>query len=71
MNENTTPTPHPEVEVKLTGRDGNAFAIIGAVERGLRQAGFTDDSTRWAFWAQESGSYDELLQRAMKTVTVL
>lgn len=67
----TTPTPHPEVEVQLSGRDGNAFAIIGAVERGLTRAGYTNDATLWTFWSMEAGSYDELLRRAMQTVTVL
>ena len=29
----------PNVTVKLTGTDGNAFAILGNVERAMRKAG--------------------------------
>jgi hypothetical protein len=60
----------PNITVKLSGRDGNAFAIIGAVTKALRANGveskdvkqFTDDAM--------SGDYNHLLQVAMKTVNV-
>jgi hypothetical protein len=29
---------YPEVEVELVGQDGNAFAILGAVSKGMRRA---------------------------------
>ena len=29
----------PEITVQLTGKDGNAFMIIGLVQRALRDAG--------------------------------
>jgi len=67
----TKPKPHPEVEVQLSGEDGNAYAIIGAVAKGLRRAGHPEDATRWNTWAMQSESYDQLLRRAMRTVTVL
>jgi len=61
---------YPEIEVQLSGTDGNAFAIIGTVTRALRRAGvsadevsaFTDDAT--------SGDYDHVLQTAMRWVDV-
>jgi hypothetical protein len=32
--------PHyPHIRVKITGRDGNAFAILGTVLRAMRKAG--------------------------------
>jgi hypothetical protein len=30
---------YPEIEVKLSDNDGNAFAIMGAVRQALRRAG--------------------------------
>ena len=34
---------YPEIEVQLTGRDGNAFAVMGAVIDGLRQGGVSKE----------------------------
>jgi hypothetical protein len=36
-------TTKPKPRVKLIGRDGNAFAILGACRRALRRAGYTED----------------------------
>jgi hypothetical protein len=60
----------PEVEVQLTGQDGNAFNIIGRVSRALKQAGMPAEATEFTNRAFSAGSYDELLQLAMETVTV-
>lgn len=63
-------TRFPNVDVQLTGSDGNAFAIIGAVAKGLRRAGETEAATEFSNNAMDCGSYDELLQLAMATVNV-
>ena len=34
----------PNVKVKLTGGDGNAFAVISAVKRALKNAGLKDEA---------------------------
>ncbi len=34
---------HPEVKVQLTGRDGNAFAILEAVRKAMRRGGISGD----------------------------
>ena len=61
---------HPEVVVRLTGTDGNAFAILGAVTRALARAGVAK-AERDAFLAEAtSGTYDNLLATAMRWVTV-
>ena len=40
----TKPTPrHPEVEVQLTGEDGNVFLVLGRVSRALKRAGYEDE----------------------------
>jgi|TARA_Y100000296_G_C5123502_1_gene231634 hypothetical protein len=62
--------PKYDVEVQLTGEDGNAFAILAAVIRGLRKAGASaveiDDFRKEAM----SGDYDALLRTAMRWVNV-
>ena len=61
---------YPDIEVQLSGEDGNAFAILGLVRRELRRAGVSEDDCA-AFTAEAtSGDYDHLLQTVMKTVNV-
>lgn len=60
----------PRVRVKLTGTDGNAFAVLGSVTRALKAAGvpaedvarFVDEATR--------GDYDQLLATCVRWVAV-
>ena len=59
---------YPEVEVQLTGQDGNALVIIGAVSRELRRVGidpapFVEEAT--------AGDYDHVLRTCLRWVTVL
>jgi hypothetical protein len=61
---------HPEVEVQLTGGDGNAFAVLGVVRKALVDAGHHDEVE--AFFAEATiGDYDHLLRTCMRWVTVL
>jgi hypothetical protein len=60
---------YPDVSVQLTGEDGNAFAIIGAVAKALRRAGHADAVPEFQAEAM-SGDYDHLLQTAMAYVDV-
>ena len=61
---------YPEVEVQLSGEDGNAFAIMGAVSKALRRAGIEREQVE-AFKAEATaGDYDHLIQTAMRWVTV-
>lgn len=61
----------PDVDVRLTGVDGNAFAVIAAVTKALRKAGvdraeineFTSEAT--------AGDYNHLLRTCMTWVNVL
>ena len=62
-------TKHPDVDVTLTGKDGNAFAIMGEVSRALRRAGYGDDVDQY-MQESMSGDYDHLLQTAMRWVNV-
>lgn len=60
---------YPDVQVQLTGEDGNAFAVLGRVARAMRRAGHGDAVE--AFMAEAtSGDYDHLLATAMNWVDV-
>ena len=61
---------YPEIEVQLTGQDGNAFAIMGAVSTALRKGGVPKDEINEYTKESMSGDYDNLLRTAMSWVTV-
>ena len=56
-------------KVKLTGEDGNAFAIMGAVSKALKKAGLYDKADEYMKKAT-SGNYDNLLTVSMEYVDV-
>ena len=66
-----------DIDVKLLGTDGNAFAILGKVQRALKQAGvpkidvdrFTSDAIAGDYDAT-AGDYDHLLRTCMIWVHV-
>lgn len=62
---------YPEIEVQLTGNDGNAFSIIAAVQKELRRHPEAKDEISEFQKEAMSGDYDHLLQTCMKWVTVL
>jgi len=62
---------YPEIEVQLTGQDGNAFAVIGAVRKALRRAGIGQDEIALFTNEATAGDYDHLLATCMKWVVVL
>lgn len=61
---------YPAVSVQLSGADGNAFAIMGRVQRALRQEVGAEAAHEFTTAAFNCHSYDELLQLAMTTVNV-
>jgi len=72
MSASANPNPeirHPEITVRLTGIDGNAYAILGAVRTALRTAGHADEVA--VFLAEAtSGDHAHLLATCMRWVTV-
>lgn len=62
---------YPEIEVQLTGNDGNAYAIMGSVRRALKRAKISSDEIDEYMKQSMSGDYDNLLRVAMSWVTVL
>ena len=58
------------VQVQLSGEDGNAFAIIAKVNRALRDAGATPEEMSQYQQESMSGDYDNLLRVASQWVEV-
>lgn len=61
---------YPNVKVKLSDEDGNAFVIIGRVRRALNRANVAPDEVEKFSEEAMSGDYDHLLQTAMRWVDV-
>lgn len=61
---------YPDVEVQLSGEDGNAFSIIGRVSRELRKAGAPAEEVERFREEAMSGDYDNVLQTCFKWVEV-
>lgn len=61
---------YPDIEVELSGQDGNAFMIIGRVQRALRNAGVDkEEITRYVDEAT-SGDYDNVIQTTARWVEI-
>lgn len=60
----------PNVVVKITGKDSNAFSIMGDVAKKLRKGEATADQIKQFYEEATSGDYDHLLQVVMKWVYV-
>lgn len=70
MAEQSNQIKYPNVKVKLIGRNGNAFFIMGTVQRALRDAGAPDDDIKAYVEESQSGDYGHLLRTAMRWVNV-
>jgi hypothetical protein len=62
--------PRFNVGVRLIGEDGNAFAILGKVQKALREAGATKAEVDEYYAEATSGDYDNLLRVSMAWVDV-
>ncbi|HEX5010788.1 MAG TPA: hypothetical protein VFY71_10325 [Planctomycetota bacterium] len=59
-----------DIHVQLTGRDGNAFAALGAVTAALKRAGVEKAGCDAFVTEATAGDYDHLLATAMRWVDV-
>ena len=57
------------VHCKLVGEDGNAFAILGRIEREMHRARWTKEEIDVFQKEATSGDYDHLLQTAIRYTT--
>lgn len=62
--------PKYQVEVQLSGNDGNAFSIMGAVQKALKAEGATKAELDQYLAESMAGDYDNLLRVAMAWVEV-
>lgn len=61
---------YPDVKVKLTGRNGNAFAILGSVQSAMKRAKLPDAEIKQFMDEAMGGDYDNLLRVCMAWVNV-
>jgi len=61
---------YPEIEVQLSGNDGNAYSIMGAVSKALKRAEVPQIEIDQYINRSTSGDYDYLLQTAASYVTI-
>ena len=57
---------YPDINVTLTGQDGNAFAVLGRCRDAARDAGLSDEEIATFMNEAMAGDYDHLLQTAMR-----
>jgi hypothetical protein len=62
--------PNTKPKCKLTGTDGNVFAIIGTVSRALKKAGKPEQAKEFTEKAFASPSYDAVLALCFDYVEV-
>ena len=63
-------TKYSEITVQLTGQDGNAFAILGCVQRAMKSHGVPSGEIKQFFAEATAGDYDHLLRTCMEWVDV-
>lgn len=61
---------YPDITVKLTGTDGNAFAVLGTVNKALKRNGVPTAEVDTFMSEAISGDYNHLLRTCMKWVVV-
>jgi len=59
-----------DVKVRLSGNDGNAFAVMGEAKSALKKAGASKEELDKYLADSMSGDYDNLLRVAMDWVVV-
>lgn len=64
----TEGAPTKTVDCPLIGEDGNAFFIMGRLDRALRVAGASPEYRKAVQDDMTSGDYDHLLQVAMREI---
>lgn len=62
---------YPNIKVKLSGTDGNAFAIMGKCKEAMRQAKVDHQEIKKFVDECMQGDYNHLLRTCMEWVYVL
>ena len=61
---------YQNMKVALTGEDGNAFSILGHIQKAMRRAKVPEDEIRAFMEEATKGDYDNLLRTCMEWVDV-
>lgn len=61
---------YPNITVKLTGVNGNAFMLIGTVQKALRQNNVPKAESDLFMEEAMAGDYDNVIQTCLKWVEV-
>lgn len=61
---------YPDIHVQLTGEDGNAFFILGKIQRILKKEKLFDSVWEEFYKEATSGDYNHLLATVMMYFTV-
>ena len=61
---------YPAAKVRLVGKDGNAFAILGRAKRALQEAGAPREELAAFLREAAAGDYDRLLGTVLRWVKV-
>jgi len=65
-----TDVKYPKIKVKLTGTDGNAFALMGVVQNAMRKAKVPQAEISACMDEAMSGDYNHLLATLASWVDV-
>ena len=66
VEQQASATKYPYVHVQLTGKDGNAFFILGRCQGAARKAGVPNDQIKAFMDEASAGDYDHLLATCMR-----
>ena len=61
---------YPNISVELSGKDGNAFAVMASVGKALKRNEVPQEEVEQFYAESMSGDYDHLLRTAMRWVVV-
>lgn len=64
-------TKYPNITVQLTGQDGNAFFILGTIQKALRDAEVPNPEIDEFYREATSDDYDHLLRTCAEWVEVV
>ena len=66
-----TEPKYPDVEVQLSGEDGNAFMLIGKTRRALKRHDVSDEEIEQFSTEATSGDYNNVIATIGRWVTVI
>jgi len=61
---------YPKIKVKLTGKNGNAWNLLGVMSKAMKKAKLPKEEICLFTTQAMSGNYDHLLRTCMEWVTV-